>query len=149
MSASTKTPATVEPKTNATEPKDGNVKPLSGLKSTPHVEPTEEDKAKTAALQIQLQIDDNLGEIEILTKLYRSYNKIDSTLRELKEFTHKSGDEDSSYGASTITITDGNRKEFKTQNPRLVQALVFHLNEILLNRKTELGKEIAGIVIKK
>lgn len=149
MSASTKTPATVESKANATEPKDEKVKPLSGLKSTPPVEPTEEEKAKTAALQIQLQIDDNLEEIELLTKLYRSYNKIDSTLRELKDFTHKSGDEDISYGASTITITDGNRKEFKTQNPRLVQALVFNLTEILVNRKTELGKEIAKIVIKK
>lgn len=149
MSAITKTPEVETTKTPAEAAKNEKVKPLGGLKPTPPVEPTEEEKAKAAALQMQLQIDDNLEEIELLTKLYKSYNKIEHTLRELKEFTFKSGDDDAGYGASTITISDSNRKEFKTQNPRLVQALIFDLTEILVNRKTELGKEIAQITIKK
>lgn len=138
MSAQPKTPTTA---------KAEEVKPLGNLKPTPQIEPTEEEKRKTVELQMQLMIDDNLEEIQHLTRLYKSYNTLDFTLRNLKEFVYKDGEEDS-YGAS-ITITDSNRKKFETQNPRLVQALVNALSEILTKKKAELGESIAKITIQK
>lgn len=133
--------ATVE-STEAKAPKTVKLKP------TPVIEPTEAERKKAEELRKQFIIDENLTGIEGLIKLYRQFNKTEATIRDLKKFEYSQDEEESSYGASTITITDSKRNEFKTQNPRLVEALVKSLNLILENKKTELGEKIANIEIK-
>ena len=125
----------------------GKEKKPSKLKSTPHIEPTEAEKQRAAQMQNQIAVENNLTEIEKVMKLYNSYSKVETTLNSLKAFKHKKDNEDDNYGASTIVITDSKRNEFKTQNPRLVEALTEALTVILETKKTELGLEIKALKI--
>ncbi|MCA0231602.1 MAG: hypothetical protein LCH91_14110 [Bacteroidetes bacterium] len=136
-----------ETKTSPTVPTAPNASPapLGNLKPTPPIEITEAEKARLEAFKKEVQVEDTLNDIEQLTKLHKSYTKIDNTLEQIGAFSF--GAEEEEYHGASIAIYDSSRKNFETKNPRLVHALVEAFKVILKARKVELSEEIRKVSI--
>ncbi|AYQ31437.1 hypothetical protein [Runella sp. SP2] len=133
------------PSTATATPPSTKPAPLGNLKPTPPIEITEAEKARLEAFKKEAQVEDTLNDIEELTKLYKSYTKIDNTLEQISAFSF--GAEEEEYHGASIVIYDSNRKSFETKNPRLVLALIEAFKVILKTRKVELSDEIRKVSI--
>lgn len=119
----------------------------SKLKSTPVIELSEEEKAEALNFQRQINVNNNLHQIAELSKLMRQHKSTEFTLGNLKEFKFDIDREDAPYNNCSIEIRDSNRKEFKTNNPRLIQTLVFALEKILNEKLEEIEESIIKVRI--
>lgn len=114
------------------------------VKHTPNVENAvvvELPPAKVEDVKIT-PLFDKLSKVQRLTVLSNNYRKLDSTLKQLDDFTINQTEEGDDTRANFLSIRDDRREEFRTGNPVIIAEVIEFLKARIYSKLKETEAEL-------